>query len=448
MVAPGLQLSEHPNLDKYIKDEKLVMSCNFSFRKQPFKALYILYRFTLLPVLLPFWILRYALPSWRPRSAWTLAQAVSVRPHSCSHLLFSLVDLSLSSEQNRYMRWLMVIGEKTGISGRTHEDYSLLRLSSIKDDAGFVLIPPAASALVVGSIKSYADKAGVRPETIIGYWFGDSPEKQPVQEDEVVVMNMHGGAYVFGTAHPKDMTASIPRGLIRHGKRTGTISRVLSIEYRLASSHPFESTGQFPTALLDALSGYTYLLAQGFKPHNILLAGDSAGGNLASALTRYLLDADLPSLAPPAGLVLTSPWADLSMQHYRRGGSSETNAACDYLGGTALGVYALVAFLGAHSPRELLHNPYLSPASPFLPRDVRPFDARWPRTMIVCGGAEVMLDEIRSLRHAMETGGVAVTSLEVEDAVHDFVAVPGFSKQAELAFGAIVQWVKEGKGDS
>ena len=353
---------------------------------------------------------------------------------------------AISYEQNRYVRWLMTIGEKIGVSGRTHEDYGLRPLSSIKDHAGFVLIPPAASDLIVGSIKAFADKAGVRPETIIGYWFGDSPEEQPVQEDEVVVMNMHGGGYVFGTAHPKDPTANLPRGLASHGKQTGTINRVLSIEYRLAVSHPFKPSGQFPTALLDALSGYTYLLSHGFKPHNILLSGDSAGGNLASALTRYLIDADLPSIPPPSGLILASPWSDMSMQHYRPGGSSETNYASDYLGGTTLSGYALTAFIGPHSPREYLHNPYISPASPFLPRDVRPFDKRWPRTMIVCGGAEVLLDEIKSLRYAMEAGGVELKWLEVEDAVHDFFGIPGFSKHSELAFQAIVQWVKEGKG--
>jgi len=348
-------------------------------------------------------------------------------------------------EQNRYARWLTTIGDKIGVSGRTHEDYSALRFTSIKDHAGFVLIPPAAPDLVIGSIKTYADKAGVKPETIIGYWFGDSPEEQPVQENEVVVMNMHGGGYIFGTAHPNDPTANIPKGMVSYGKQTGTINRALSIEYRLSVSHPFKPSGQFPTALLDALSGYAYLLSQGFKPHNILFSGDSAGGNLVNALTRYLIDANLPSIPPPSGLILTSPWADMSMQHYRPGGSSETNSASDYLGNSTLGNYALIGFIGPHSPREYLHNLYMSPASPFLPKDVQPFDKRWPRTMIICGGAEVMLDEIKSLRYVMETGGAQVRWLEVEDAVHDFFAIPGFSKHSKLAFEAIVEWVKAGK---
>ena len=94
MVASGLQLSEHPHLEKYIKDEKLVMPDIFSFRKQPIKGLYIIYRFTLLLVLLPSWILRYALPSWRPRRSWTLTQAVWVRAHSYSLRSFTMENLS------------------------------------------------------------------------------------------------------------------------------------------------------------------------------------------------------------------------------------------------------------------------------------------------------------------------------------------------------------------
>jgi len=307
-----------------------------------------------------------------------------------------------------------------------------------------VLIPGAAPDLVVGSIKANADKAGVKPETIIGYWFGDELEKRPVQEGEVVVVNMHGGAYILGTAHPKDLTANIPKGLVRYGTQTGTINRVLSIEYRLSACHPFKPSCPFPTALLDALSGYTYLLAQGFKPQNILFSGDSAGGNLAIALTRYLIDSNLPSIPPPSGIILTSPWSDLSMQHYRPGGSSDTNSDSDYIGSSTLGNYALVGFIGPHNPREYLYNPYISPASPFLPKEVQPFDKRWPRTMIISGGAEVMLDEIKSLRHVMEAGGMEVKWLEVEDAVHDFFIAPGFSKHSKRAFEEIVQWVKEG----
>ena len=251
---------------------------------------------------------------------------------------------------------------------------------------------------------------------IIGYWFGKTPEEEPVRPEEVVVMNMHGGGYVTSTAHPVDITAAIPKGLLAYGKKSGTIDRILSIDYRLASMHPFKPAGQFPTAILDALSGYIYLISLGFQPQNIIFSGDSAGGNLVLAITRYLIEANHPDLpVPMGGLVLTSPWADMSLQHNRPGGTSETNCESDYIG-SLLNVehYALMAFIGVHDPREYLYNPYMSPVSPFLPYDLKPFDQRWPRTMIFAGGGEMMLDEIKSLKHAMVEGGVDVTWCEME----------------------------------
>jgi len=92
MVAPGLQLSERPNLEKFIKDGKLTMPYNFPFHKQPIKALYIIYQVILLLVVVPLWVLSYALPSWRPRRSWSISQAVGVRACSPYVLSFPLGD--------------------------------------------------------------------------------------------------------------------------------------------------------------------------------------------------------------------------------------------------------------------------------------------------------------------------------------------------------------------
>jgi hypothetical protein len=113
---------------------------------------------------------------------------------------------------------------------------------------------------------------------------------------------------------------------------------------------------------------------------------------LALAITRYLVDANRPDIpVPTGGLILTSPWSDMSLQHYRLGGTSETNYESDFLGSLAYIVnYALVAFIGVHDPREYFYNPYMSPASPFLPRGLKVFDQRWPRTIILAGGGEMV----------------------------------------------------------
>ena len=54
-------------------------------------------------------------------------------------------------------------------------------------------------------------------------------------------------------------------------------ARALAIDYRLAPEHPF------PAAVEDATAAYKWLLAQGYKPNKIVIAGDSAGGGLTLA---------------------------------------------------------------------------------------------------------------------------------------------------------------------
>ncbi|KXS16054.1 hypothetical protein M427DRAFT_155070 [Gonapodya prolifera JEL478] len=109
-----------------------------------------------------------------------------------------------------------------------------------------------------------------------------------------VVLWSHGGAYVVGE---KEMARQHVYGLARAGIKT------LSIEYRLAPENTY------PDALLDAYSGYQYLLKQGVKPERIVIAGESAGGGLTLSLAIYLRD---HGVQLPAGITVFSPWVDLT----------------------------------------------------------------------------------------------------------------------------------------
>lgn len=73
---------------------------------------------------------------------------------------------------------------------------------------------------------------------------------------------------------PQDGTANIPKHLVA----STPISDVLSVDYRLSHLNPF------PAALIDAISGYVYLINnRSIDPKRIVVVGDSAGGNLALA---------------------------------------------------------------------------------------------------------------------------------------------------------------------
>ena len=85
-----------------------------------------------------------------------------------------------------------------------------------------------------------------------------------------------------------------------------------ALEYSLVSLSDNEPVHPFPTQLLEALSAYYHLVRElNIPPKRIILIGDSAGGHLALALQRYLLQSNV--LPSPGGLILFSPWCDLSV---------------------------------------------------------------------------------------------------------------------------------------
>ncbi|EAW09730.1 alpha/beta hydrolase [Aspergillus clavatus NRRL 1] len=139
--------------------------------------------------------------------------------------------------------------------------------------------------------------------------------RQETQSD-MAVLYFHGGAYFLMDPCTHRVTVS------QLSKHTG--APVLSVRYRLAPQHPF------PAALVDALVAYLSLLApppgslhEPVPANKIILAGDSAGGNLSLALLQTLLT--LRRISPtvrfhgqdvrielPAGATTTSPWCDLT----------------------------------------------------------------------------------------------------------------------------------------
>ena len=84
-------------------------------------------------------------------------------------------------------------------------------------------------------------------------------------------------------------------------------ARVLLVDYRLAPEHPF------PAAPDDCLASYRWLLRQpGMEPGELMMAGDSAGGNLILVTMLMAKQAGLPM--PAAGWAI-SPGVDCDWSH-------------------------------------------------------------------------------------------------------------------------------------
>src|SRR5260370_648228 len=112
-----------------------------------------------------------------------------------------------------------------------------------------------------------------------------------------VIMYLHGGGYVMGSIDThRELVARLSKA---------AQARALAIDYRLAPENPF------PAAVDDSLTAYRWLLAQGYKPERIVIAGDSAGGGLAVSTLLALRDLGTPA---PAAAVCISPWIDFEAE--------------------------------------------------------------------------------------------------------------------------------------
>lgn len=119
--------------------------------------------------------------------------------------------------------------------------------------------------------------------------------QQHESHPDKMILYLHGGSWLMGNLI-----------ISRHGASLFAQAipvPVLSVEYRLAPEHPF------PAGLEDCRAVWDALLQSGYRPENIALLGDSAGGNLCLALIHLLLAEGAPL---PCAVGLLSPVTDVS----------------------------------------------------------------------------------------------------------------------------------------
>lgn len=190
-----------------------------------------------------------------------------------------------------------------------------------------------------------------------------------------VILQLHGGGYIG------PMKNIYRKFAVRYSKFSYG-SDVLSLDYRVAPEHPY------PAALEDAIYAYQWLIEEKhYHSDQIVVAGDSAGGGLAIALCMYLRD---HKIAMPAGLVLMSPWTDLTCS----GESYDTNYERDPLfGNSRESMLYHSTYIGNHDPKE----PYISPLFGNF--------ADLPPMLFQTGDYEMMLsDSIETAKRARAAG--------------------------------------------
>ena len=190
------------------------------------------------------------------------------------------------------------------------------------------------------------------------------------------ILYVHGGGYVIGSLD------SHRHAVAEMGRAAA--SRVLALDYRLAPEHPF------PAPVEDTVAGYRYLLAQGFSPAHIALAGDSAGGGLVVAAMLAIRDAGLPQ--PACGWAI-SPWIDMEST-----GASITGKAGEDPTVQKAGLdFMATTYLGGGDMKNPLASPLHADFTGLAP------------LLIQVGAAETLLDDATRLAGLAGAAHVAVT---------------------------------------
>ena len=190
-----------------------------------------------------------------------------------------------------------------------------------------------------------------------------------------ILLHCHGGGYSTGSRiYARTLTSKLAES---------TSMDVLCFDYRLAPEHPY------PAATEDAMKVWNYLMLLGYGARDIILTGDSAGGNLALSLTLKLKQ---EGRLLPRGLVLMSPWTDLTSS----GQSFESKAELD----PVLNRAYIDRMVEAYAGGQELKNPLVSP----LFGDFEGF----PPTYIQVGENEILLSDSERLHQAFVDANVSV----------------------------------------
>ncbi|KAL8728213.1 MAG: hypothetical protein Q9181_005426 [Wetmoreana brouardii] len=358
--------------------------------RQPGKAVWTTLVILLGPFRLMFLFLYFAPKRFRQHPQWTYRQALG---NALLKLWFSYAS--------------------------TVEFRTTKSLEPSSEKERFIVMTPAQPDSYSGIVH---DKK-IKPAPVGGMWYPRLYERDSDSRKKIV-LHFHGGAYVLGGVRPKEggwgpeVLAKAIDGL------------VLCPQYRLASG----INGRFPAALQDSITAYQYLLSLGVSSSNIVISGDSAGGNLALALLRFLGEQS-SSMPMPSALLLWSPWVDLAADP--NAVESHRNTKSDF-------ITPVLVKWGVHSYRPSFlkaNHPYLTPLN-------NPFATTVPIFM-QHGTAEVLFDEQKAFYFQMkEIPGNRIECLETPNAPHDtFLAgqALGWEKEAEEAAKEAASFCRQDK---
>lgn len=239
--------------------------------------------------------------------------------------------------------------------------------------------------------------------------------KNNVKQDKLIYQ-LHGGAYLV-----KLNNMYRKNSIVLSKKANG--ADVASLDYRLAPEYTF------PSALEDAVDGWNYLLNLGYKPDNIIIVGDSAGGNLALSLSLKLRD---DGSKMPAGIICVSPWADLAEE----GDSYKYNLYLDPTFGIDEGLKKSKPILPTEYAGNIdLHNPYISP--------VYGNYKRFPPMLVIVGSYEIFESDSITIYEKAIKENVNVKLIDQDGMFHDYIFMYDLLPESNAVWNQITSFINQ-----
>ncbi|KAJ4147540.1 hypothetical protein LMH87_002052 [Akanthomyces muscarius] len=262
-------------------------------------------------------------------------------------------------------------------------------------------------------------------------WLGDRKKAKKI------VLFLHGGGYVLPASDGHFLWAW--NTYVMSGVEAGVETAVAFLQYTLAPR------GVLPIPLRQTVAAYEEIRAEGFSPSDIIVGGDSAGGNLTMQFLGHALHTQegVPEIKlsePFAGAFLVSAWL----------GQSDDTESFRVFGNNDMVSSSIIQKLSVESvePHKRITVKNLSdPWSRPLEAEYgwfQNFDTVAPKLYVTYGGREVLRDHSLAMIETIkrEAPGVDLLTYEAPRELHDGALVEHLFKKPDHNAKKMKSWFK------
>ena len=226
-------------------------------------------------------------------------------------------------------------------------------------------------------------------------------------KDDVIILYIHGGGFVSGSAAASRAYCS------NLAKYTGY--RVISAEYRLSPEN------KFPAGIEDCYN-ILRVIRKKYPDSKVVLAGESAGGNLSLALGLKARDRGRRSIA---AVIAHSPLVDLTGFLDRSAHEIDDFTVFENFE-QAMGI--------AYAEGQDLTNPYISPAYGDY--------TGYPPVFLTCDYNETLYADSMLIYRKCKAAGVKVKMIQMQGTFHAFATMGSRTPETEKILRETVDWIQ------